>query len=153
MAAFNASTIVLGNENIANFNVLLRHITNHVFPARALQTQKRYMRQMMVKPRTTTVRKYAVRLAEINGYLNDFPTHQSNQAIPVDKLLEILEFAIPVGWQHQMTRNGIDPLQQTFTQFVQFYECLESTENIPSGNGTKRGCSNEKDEAVKLMKH
>ncbi len=33
LAAFNASAIVLGNENVANFNASLRHVTNHVFLA------------------------------------------------------------------------------------------------------------------------
>ncbi len=89
--------------------------------------QKRYMHRIMVKPCTISIRKYAAWLAEINGYLNDFPPHHANQAIPVDELLEILEFAIPVSWQHQMTRHRIDPSQQTIVQFVQFCECLEST--------------------------
>ncbi len=82
---------------------------------------------MMIKPRTTTIKKNTVRLAEINGYLNYFLLHQANQAIMVDKLLEILEFAIPVSWQHQMTNHGIDPSQQTIAQFLQFCEHLEST--------------------------
>ncbi len=51
-------------------------------------------------------------LAEINGHLNDFLPHQSNQAIPMDELPEILEFTIPVSWQHQMTHHGKDQLQQ-----------------------------------------
>ncbi len=40
LAAFNASAIVLGNKNVANFNASLRHMTDHVFPSRALQMQK-----------------------------------------------------------------------------------------------------------------
>ncbi len=57
-----------------------------------------------------------------------------------------LEFAILVSWQHQMTHHGIDQSQQTIAQFVQFCECLESTEQIPSGNSTKHEQENEKDE-------
>ena len=86
------------------------------------------MRRMMTKPRSVSIRKYAARLAEINGYLADFPPHQANQPLPVDELLEILEFAIPAEWQVQMTCHSIDPAQQTIAQFVQFCECLESTE-------------------------
>ncbi len=73
---------------------------------------------MMVKPRTFTIRKYPASLAEINGYFHDFPPHQANQAIPVDELLEILEFVIPVSWQHQITRHGIDLSQQTIKKIV-----------------------------------
>ncbi len=77
--------------------------------------------------------KYAARLAEINGYLNDFPLHHANQAIPVDKLLEILEFAISVSWQHQMTRHRMDKSQQTIVQFLQFCECLEVSKLFLAG--------------------
>ncbi len=40
LAMFKDSTIVLGNETVANFDASLRHMTDHVFPAQALQTQK-----------------------------------------------------------------------------------------------------------------
>ena len=138
LAAFNDKATDLGNETVGNFDQCLEHVTDHVFPARALQTQKRYMRRMMVKPRDVTIRKYAARLAEINGYLDDFPPHQAGQAIPLDELLEILEFAIPVSWQHQMTRHGIDPSNQTIAQFVQFCERLETTEQTPTDTSNKR---------------
>ncbi len=48
----------------------------------------------MVKTSTTLIRKYTVRLVEINRYLNNFPPHQPKQAIPMEQLLEILKFAI-----------------------------------------------------------
>ncbi len=69
-------------------------------------------------------------LAEINGCFNNFPLHQANQAIAVDELLGILEFVIPVSWQHPMTHHGIDPSQQMILQFMQFCERLESTKNV-----------------------
>ncbi len=90
------------------------------------------MHRIVIKPHTTSIRKYAARLKEINGYLNNFLPHQLNQAIPMDELLEILQFAITVSWQHQMTHHGIDPSQQTIAPFVQFCECLESTEQVPT---------------------
>ena len=128
LAAFNDQASEEGNETLATFNTCLRHVTDHVFPARALQTQKRYMRRMMYKPRDVTIRKYAARLAEINAYLIDFPPHGDDQQLPVEELLEILEFAVPAEWQKQMIRHGINPADQTIAQFVQFCERLESTE-------------------------
>ncbi len=67
-----------------------------------------------------TIRKYAARLVEINSYLNDFPLHQLIQAVPMDELLEILEFSIPVSWQHQMRSHLLDPSQQTIAQSYSF---------------------------------
>ncbi len=52
-----------------------------------LQTQRCYMHRMMVNSRTTTLRKYAVMLAENNGYFNYFPLHQNDQAIPMEEIL------------------------------------------------------------------
>ncbi len=93
----------------------------------------------MIKLCTTTIRKYAVRLAEINGCLNDFPLHQANLAIPMDELLETLEFTIPVSWQH--------PLQQMIVQFVKFCEWLESKEQVFSGMIPKK-VRNEKNDKI-----
>ncbi len=100
--------------------------------------QKQSMYHRMIRPHTTAIRKYAARLAEINGYLNDFLLHQPNQPIPMDELLEILEFVIPVSWQHQMTRHGKDPLQQMIVQFLQFCKCLESVAQVPTGTNPKQ---------------
>ncbi len=65
------------------------------------------------------------RLAEVNGYLNNFLPHQQDQAIPMDELLEILEFAITVSWQHQMIFHYVDRSQETIAQFMQFCESLK----------------------------
>ncbi len=56
----------------------------------------------------------------------------------MEDLLEILELAIPASWQQQMTCHDLEPLQQTFAQFVQFCQYLESTEQIPSGTSPKQ---------------
>ncbi len=93
---------------------------------------------MMIKPGRTTIMKYAAQLVEVNDNLIDFLLHQVNQAIPMDKLLEILEFAILVSWLHQMTHHGINPSQQMIAQFVQFCEHLESMEQILSRSSTKQ---------------
>ncbi len=93
---------------------------------------------MMVKPHTSTIWKYAAKLAETNGSLNNFLLHQQNQARQMDELLEILEFVTPVSWQQQMTHHGIDPLQQMIAQFVQFSKCLKSMEQVPTGTNPKR---------------
>ncbi len=53
--------------------------------------------QMIIKPHITTIGKYALRKAETNGYLNDLSPHQRNEAISMDEIFEILEFAIPVS--------------------------------------------------------
>ena len=50
LAAFNAAAAVHRNENNDNFLACIDDVTAHIFPARALQMQKRFMRRFLRKP-------------------------------------------------------------------------------------------------------
>ena len=127
-AAWTTRTAAAGAQTLANLQLVLNGVTQHVFPERALQKQKRYMRRFMRKPQSMTIRVYAARVAEINEHLTLFPPFLPNQSLSNDKILEILEFAIPRAWQHKMTRQGYDPLAHSTQDFIQFCERLEETE-------------------------
>ena len=51
------------------------------------------------------VREYIARVIEINDYLKEFtPTTVGGDStkLPEDKLLDLLEFGIPIKWQQQI---------------------------------------------------
>ena len=50
LAAFNEAAVNEGAETLATFDTCLQRVTDHVFPQRSLQTQKRFMRRYMRKP-------------------------------------------------------------------------------------------------------
>jgi len=62
-----------GNENNVNLNLVLRDLTTHVFPDKALIKQKLYMNRYLRKPKEVKIRQFIARLKEINTYLEYFP--------------------------------------------------------------------------------
>ena len=48
LSVFEASTIARGTITVTNFKLCLSDITGHVFPAKAAQTQKRYMPRYII---------------------------------------------------------------------------------------------------------
>lgn len=155
LATFEASAIGR-NETNDSFTACMNELTAHIFPARALQLQKRFMRRYLRKPKDTSIRKHVARAVELNGYLPFFPEPRAGVAptkLDDDELLDILEFGCPNAWQKQMLLQNFDPMEHSIQEFVQFCERVELTEEplqeptekknkkkrrAESGNGKKR---------------
>jgi hypothetical protein len=142
LAAFDASAITNGGETNANFTTTLNALTTHLFPARALQTQKRYMRRYLRKPNDTRAREHVARVVEINALLTEFPDPQVGVAatsLPDDELLDLLEYGCPNSWQKAMMIQDFDPVEHTISEFTQFCERLENTEDrTPTQKSTNK---------------
>ena len=131
LARFNAKATELGNETVANHTTCLNAVTEHVFPQRALQYQRRYMRRYLRKPAGMTTREFNARLQELNAYLDEFPPFGGNaQRLADDDLSEVLEFAIPNSWQRTMVLQGFNASERSTTDIVEFCERLEFTETL-----------------------
>ena len=136
LSVFNLAASNNGNETLANFNNCLRSVTTHVFPARALAIQRRYMRRFLRKPQSMRTRDFVARVNELDSYLELFPPFGQQQRQPEDVLKDIFEFGVPNRWQNYMTLQGFDPLEHTVSEFVEFCERLELTEDtINDKNG------------------
>ena len=98
---------LLGEDNPTanNFTEALHAVTNHVFPPRALVSQKRAMRRFMRKPSTMKVRSYVTRLREINDLLPYFPPFGNNQKLPEEELKDYVEAGLPATWQKSELNN------------------------------------------------
>jgi hypothetical protein len=128
LAVFNKAALDKGNETVANFELVLKDVTTHVFPQRALAYQKRYMRRYMRKPRDMSTRLFVARIAEMNAYLQEFPPFEDNQELDEQEIVDILEFGVPNSWQKNMVLQGFDPMIHAVTDFVEFCERHEFTE-------------------------
>jgi len=146
LESFNKAATELGAETNANYELSLEAVTREVFPQRALQVQRRYMRRFMRKPRDMKIREYINRVVQINMWLDQFPgAGAGNGRMGEDELLDILEFAIPMAWQKEMAKQGFVPMDESITAFTEFCERLEFTEDNyqevrstkDSNNGTK----------------
>eukprot|EP00957_Ditylum_brightwellii_P010458 791466-Ditylum_brightwellii.AAC.1 len=83
-----------------HFELCLDDVAEHVFPEKAGQTQKHYMRRNLQRAKGMTVKEWVAKVSKLNGYLKDFPAHNGNRIQPLngDKLLDILEYGVPALW-------------------------------------------------------
>ena len=72
---------------------------------------------------------YIARVLEINDYLEEFPpvtTGRNATKLPDNKLLDLLEFGIPIKWQRQMQVQNFEPTAGTLQELQDFCERLEA---------------------------
>eukprot|EP00957_Ditylum_brightwellii_P154158 11731297-Ditylum_brightwellii.AAC.1 len=76
-------------------------MAEHVFPEKAGQIQKCYMRRNVCFSKDLTIKEWVACVQELNRYLKDFPAHNGNltQPLNADELLDILEFGVPESWR------------------------------------------------------
>ena len=156
LAAFNRAATATGNETNDHLKTCLTELKKHIFPRKALNNQKRYMRRFLRKPREMKIREFMTRLNEINELLTLFPPVRDGQEaekLPDDKLMDIAEFAVPATWQKTMIMHGFDPISHSSAEFVEFCERIEFSEGdnkqetksqADSKNGNNGGTSRAK---------
>ena len=147
LAAFNTHLPSDPVVTDAQFDACMQEVTKSVLPMKALQAQKRYMRRYIRKPRDMKIRKYVNRVIQLNMYLALFPPFGTQQQLPEDELLDLLEWGIPASWQKDMNRQGFIPVEESLDKFVNFCERLESNEdeNQATTGKRKRDKSNSSD--------
>ena len=154
-ASFNTSATYNGTETNANFIICITELTRHIFPAWALQNQKRYMRRFLRKPGNMTVRAYFSRVNEINSYLTLFPDicpDEPATSLDNNELLDLMEFGIPASWQRELVKIGFDPTNHTIQEFQEFCERMELTETLDPNrkpSGDKRFDKNDRNKNLK----
>jgi hypothetical protein len=137
LAHFNYTATERVNEDEEDFIECIKALTKHVFPQRALQVQKRYMRRFMRKPREMKMREYRNRVVELNGHLARFPPEfDEKQKLDDEELIDILAFGVPNTWTREMVRLDFDPAREetTIQDLVEFCERQEFIEAVNEGD-------------------
>lgn len=133
LSVFNAALVDCGlNETNQAFDLCLSALTRHVFPKRAAQLQKRYLRRYVRKPEDMTTKQFAARLQELNSYLPKFPTIVQDgepvRKLEEDELVDIMENGVPRAWQRKMIEHDFDVVNASIHDFVDFCDRMESVE-------------------------
>ena len=107
----------------------MARLNTYVFPVRALQTQRRYLRWFSRQSKDMKVRQYVARVLEINKILQQFPLQAGenanlSQKLPSDEILDLSEFDMPSFWQKTIVVQGFDPLEHIIQELVNFCERL-----------------------------
>lgn len=101
----------------------------HVFPFRALETQRRFLRRYLRKPFSEKFRAYKNRLVDMNNDLARFPPNfNATQKLDVDELIDILQFGMPNKWQFNMVRDNFNPADHGLQDLVDYCERQEICE-------------------------
>jgi hypothetical protein len=106
-------------------------VSETVFPHRALEHQKLWMRRhMMRKPREMTARKLAAAVCRINNALPLFPGGSSEERFSDQEIIELLEFSVPEVWRTKFDLEGYITSEDNKAAFIAHCEVLERHEQI-----------------------
>ena len=144
LSVFNAALEELGaNETNNSYELCMDALARHVFPKRASQLQKRYMRRFVRKPATMSTKQFAARLQELNAYLPKFPTAIAGQAavtkLDDDEVVDIMEFGVPKSWQRKMVEHDFDVMTASIHDFVDFCDRMETIGAADEGQARNSG--------------
>jgi hypothetical protein len=155
LATFNSAITQDNNETVHQFARCMNALKRYIFPKRALQVQKRWMRRYLRKPKDKTIREFVARVREINSWFSTYPVLDGEvnmpQGLNEDEILDLLENGIPNSWKKEMLKQGFDITEKSIQEFVEFCERLEICE-ATNPVITKRNDNNHPDTAQKAKK-
>jgi hypothetical protein len=138
LARFNASVIERGTETLEHFALVIDDMGAYVFPRKALEIEKRFLRRDLKKPRKLKMREFLTRVDEINHDLRYFPAFVPGARILEDELKGLLEMSVPDKWQEQILLQGFDTIQSSKQELLEFCERIEATEQLQGENTSNK---------------
>jgi hypothetical protein len=111
-------------------------VAQMVFPFRALETQKQWMRRRMRKPKELSIRKTVAAVGRLNNSLPVFPNGKESDKFTPGEILEILEWSIPESWRAKFDLDGYVPTEFTKERFMTECEAVERNEPKHSPKNT-----------------
>src|SRR5687767_2760744 len=114
----------------AIFKEVMTEVTKTIFPYKALEIQKQWMRKVMRKPAKLSTRMTAAALSKINNYLILFPGGSEQSKFSPAELLEILECSLPNSWRQKFDYDGYIPSEGTKAQLIMACEAIERSEEL-----------------------
>ena len=109
-------------------NKALEEVSKQVFPHRALENQRYWMKSKITKPRNMAVRKLFSCLTRMNSKLIRFPGADFEDSFSAQEILEIVEFALPKSWATKFDLQGYIPSLHGKQRLIQESEAMERSE-------------------------
>ena len=107
----------------------LGEVAKEIFPHRALEIQKLWMRRVMRKPKDMTARKMAAAIVRMNSKLIRFPGAEAKDTFSAAEILEIIEFGVPAKWRDIFDLKGYVPSLHNRARLIQECEMIERSES------------------------
>ena len=99
LQAFENSARTAGAETVLNYKAVIKAVTAHILPKKARQKEKRYMQRFLKKSLDMKVKDFVERVVSMNDLQTRFPDASPTipaTKIPDDKILDLLESAMPI---------------------------------------------------------
>ena len=123
----------------------LKAVSFSVFPHRALENQKLWMRKYMKKPANMKYRILQAKVMKMNRNLAYFPEGSEDSKFSNQELLEILEFSLPQTWAAKFDLDSYVPTKHDLSRLLAECEAIERNENVESSNKSKQSSTKGKD--------
>ena len=114
--------------SIEHVLLVMKGVTNVVFPHRSLEIQKLWMTRAMRKPAELTTRKTAAAITKINNVLPLFPLGAATSKFSEPEIVGLLEWCLPDPWRKTFDLKGYVPSNDTKEKLIQECEAIERSE-------------------------
>jgi hypothetical protein len=115
-------------------------VAKNIFPHRALEIQKIWMRRAIHKPKDMPVRKLIAILTKMNNSLTRFPKADDEDKFEPSELLEINEWSLPFEWRAKFDLDRYIPSHFDKARLIAEAEAIERSETVkgkPKAQETK----------------
>ena len=120
----------------------IKAVSASIFPHRALEHQKQWMRRSMKKLPNMPYRVMQAQVMKMNRSLVLFPGATEESKFSSNEMLEILEFALPKSWRAKFDLKSYVPTQHNKSRLLIECEAIERSEAMDT---TKVMKNNHKD--------
>ena len=118
-------------------NKALKAVSHDVFPHRALSNQLCWMQRHMRKPASMGIRQFVAAVTQMNAKLLCFPGASTSDLIQAEKLVELMEFALPESWRAKFDLAGYVPTNHDKYQLIAEGEQIERAAALTKAPGSK----------------
>ena len=125
----------------------LKAVSHDVFPHRALTNQIRWMERRMRKPAGMGIRSFTAAVTQMNAKLIRFPGATKEDQFKPERLVELVEYALPASWRAKFDLAGYNPSDHDKYRLIAEGEQIERAAALtkagskppPKSSGKKAG--------------
>ena len=116
----------------------LAEVSNTIFPHRALEIQKQWMRKHLKKPVELSTCLTSSALSRMNNCLPFFPGGDEASKFTQAELLEILECSLPFAWRQKFDYDVYVPTDHTKAKLITSCEAIERNKETQKEDKKKK---------------
>ena len=102
-------------------------LTKDFFTSKAIQCRNRHQYWGLFEPQDSNIRYFICWVNGIIEYLKHLPLFGTALWLPDDKIISLIDFALPYKWQKHLTKQGFNISTKSLNKLVDSCKQLETT--------------------------